>query len=247
MSRLYNYLFGNRHEQEMETKLQLLERKIEDAEIMGRYRDAKLVALLDRIECLETEFTRQKTTLLQQKTALEEQLVHARRTRSSSTLQPLQPITDTPKPAIASADVFLVDPETARPLTAFKFADCIAPDRRERGAEASPALLDEPFFKNKMKASLEAYGHPAPPAGSLYRCDTMSRINNSGELGNSAKDMYQSNEKGQMAYCLRKDNPHPGKPIPGVWVSELNDIQDVAVSPRASLGALTIGDAEKMG
>ncbi|EOD50093.1 uncharacterized protein LTHEOB_1264 [Neofusicoccum parvum] len=215
MSRLYSYIFGNRHQHDVEMKLQLLEKKLEDAEMVGRYRDAKIAALVDRIEGLESEFRRQKTTLLQQTTALEEQLVHARQTRSNSIVQPLQPITDTsePKPAVPSADVFLVDPETAQPLTALKIAECVAPGRREHITEISTTHLDEPFLKNKLRALLEAYGR------------------GSEELGISAKDMYQSNEKGQIAYCLCNDNLRP----------------DAAANLRTLLGTLTIKDPEKTG
>lgn len=249
MSRLYSYFFGDRYRQEMEAKLQLLERRLEDAEIVGRYRDAKLVALLDRMECLEAEFTRQKTTLLQQKTTLEEQLVHARRTRSNSAVQPLQPINDTSqsKPAIASAEVFLVDSETAQPLIAVKFADCIAPARREHNAELSTILLDEPFFKNQMRAFMDAHGRTAPPDASLFRCDTMSRISDSDELGRSAKDMYQSNEKGQMAYCLWNDGSQQGKTSSIHGAPQLNGKQGVTPSLHIPLGTLKIGDPEKMG
>ncbi|KAL1629709.1 hypothetical protein SLS56_005364 [Neofusicoccum ribis] len=224
MSCLYSYFFGNRHQHDVEMKLQLLEKKLEDAEMVGRYRDAKIAALVDRIEGLETEFRRQKTTLLQQTTALEEQLVHARQTRSNSIVQPLQPITDTsePKPAVPSADVFLVDPETAQPLTALKIAECVAPGRREHITEISTTHLDEPFLKNKLRALLEAYGRSVPPDASIYRCDTMSRISGSEELGISAKDMYQSNEKGQIAYYA-------------------------AANLRTLLGTLTIKDPEKTG
>lgn len=204
MSRLYSYIFGNRQQQEMESRLQLMEKKLEETEIMGRYRDAKLIALLDRIENLEAEFRRHKTASLQQTTALEEQLVHARQARSNSIVQPLQPITDAAelKPAIAFADVFLVDFQTAQPLAALKLTDCISPARLEQGSNISAACLEEPFLKNKLKAILEAYDQPAPPDASLYRCDTMCRIRDSEELGISATDMYMSNEKGQIAYCL---------------------------------------------
>ncbi|OJD30999.1 uncharacterized protein BKCO1_5300096 [Diplodia corticola] len=230
MSRLYSYIFGNRHQQEMESRLQLLEKKLEEAEIMGRYRDAKLIALLDRTESLETEFRRLKTASLQQTTALEEQLVHARQARSNSILHPLQPITDAAevKPAIASADVFLFDYQTAQPVTVLKFVDCIPPATLEHSSEASATHLDEPFLKNKLKGILEACGWSAPPDAWLYRCDTMSRIHDSEELGVSAKDMYQSNGKGQIAYCLC-DSVGPQGPN------------------TALLGSLEVQDPEKPG
>ncbi|KAL1635478.1 hypothetical protein SLS58_010235 [Diplodia intermedia] len=224
MSRLYSYIFGNRHQQEMESRLQLLEKKLKEAEMMGRDRDAKLTALLDRTEILESELRRHRTASLQQTTALEEQLVHARQTRSSSILQPLQPITDAAeaKPAIASADVFLVDYQTAQPLAAVKFVDCVPPATLKHPSDASATDLDEPFLKNKLKDVLEACGWSAPPDAWLYRCDTMSRIQEPEEVGISAQEMYESNGRGQMAYC----------PTTGF---------------RALLGTLEVGDPEKAG
>lgn len=208
MSRLYSYLFGHRHQQEVEMKLKLLEKKLEGAEIRQRDQDAKIAALLDRVSDLEAECKRHKTAQLQQKTALEEQLVHVRQTRSNSIVHPLQPISDNPesKPAMASAEVFLVNSETAQPIIALKFADCIDPGRRDHTAEISAQHLDETFLKSKLRAVQETHGQPAAPEDSLYRCDTMSRINDSEELGMSANEMYQSNEKGQIAYCLCNGN-----------------------------------------
>ncbi|KAL1383222.1 hypothetical protein HDK64DRAFT_47018 [Phyllosticta capitalensis] len=92
MHRAYTYLFGRQPQTDLESAMDRLHQRLEDVEGGITTRDTKIAVLEERVVRLEAELKAQKMSMLQQKTALSEQLVHVRQARSGSLPQPLQPL-----------------------------------------------------------------------------------------------------------------------------------------------------------
>ncbi|KAK8166045.1 hypothetical protein BC567DRAFT_265623 [Phyllosticta citribraziliensis] len=95
MHRAYTYLFGRQPQTDLEAVLDRLHQRLEDVEGGVTARDTKIAVLEERVARLEAELKAQKMSMLQQRTALSEQLVHVRQARSGSLPQPLQPLVAT--------------------------------------------------------------------------------------------------------------------------------------------------------